>query len=77
MSGRNQLGALLGGFILGNLIGAVLTLIFTPQSGEEMRANIQNKYIELQGRNKYRDYDREESAPMGPEPSGSGGGRPG
>lgn len=77
MSNRNKLGKFLSGYILGSLIGAVLALIFAPESGEEMRDQIRSKYIELQARNSYRDYDLKESAAEGPEPFGSGDGRPG
>ena len=41
------IGALLVGFILGGLSGAVIALLFAPQSGEETRALIKDKSIEL------------------------------
>lgn len=77
MSNRNKAGKFLSGYILGSLIGAILALIFAPQSGEEIRDQIRSKYIELQARTSDRDYDLKESAAEGPEPFGPGGGRPG
>jgi gas vesicle protein len=41
---------ILGGFLLGGLIGAGTALLFAPQSGEETRAAIQNKTVELRDR---------------------------
>jgi gas vesicle protein len=38
------------GFIFGGLVGAVLALLFAPQSGEETRAQIKETGIELQDR---------------------------
>ena len=38
------------GFIFGGLVGAVLALLFAPQSGEETRAQIKEAGIELQDR---------------------------
>jgi len=42
--------AFLAGLILGGLIGAVVALLFAPQSGEETRRQLQEKGIELQAR---------------------------
>jgi YtxH-like protein len=50
MSDRDVLGALLVGFvgfILGGLAGALAALLFAPQSGQETRALIRDKSIEL------------------------------
>ncbi len=43
-------GEFLLGFIFGGLVGAVLALLFAPQSGEETRAQIKEAGIELQDR---------------------------
>lgn len=40
----------LGGLLLGGLIGAGTALLFAPQSGRKIRAEIQNKTIELRDR---------------------------
>ena len=47
MSDRDEFGAFLIGFIVGGLSGAVVALLFAPQSGEETRALIKDKSIEL------------------------------
>ena len=50
MSDRDVLGALLVGFvgfIIGWLSGALAALLFAPQSGQETRALIKGKSIEL------------------------------
>src|SRR4030095_7822475 len=47
MSDRDEFGAFLVGFIVGGLSGAVVALLFAPQSGEETRALIKDKSIEL------------------------------
>ncbi|MEW6093855.1 MAG: YtxH domain-containing protein [Chloroflexota bacterium] len=47
MSDRDDLGAFLIGFVVGGLTGAVVALLFAPQSGEETRAVIKEKSIEL------------------------------
>ena len=46
-SDRDESGAFLVGFIVGGLTGAVVSLLFAPQSGEETRALIKDKSIEL------------------------------
>ena len=46
-SDRDEFGAFLVGFIVGGLTGAVVSLLFAPQSGEETRALIRTKSIEL------------------------------
>jgi gas vesicle protein len=50
MSERDEFGAFLVGFIVGGLSGAVVALLFAPQSGEETRALIKDKGIELRDR---------------------------
>jgi len=47
MSDRDEFGAFLVGFIVGGLSGAVVALLFAPQTGEETRALIRDKSIEL------------------------------
>ena len=47
MSDRDVVGALFVGFILGGLTGALAALLFAPQSGQETRALIRDKSIEL------------------------------
>ena len=47
MSERDDFGAFLVGFVVGGLTGAVVSLLFAPQSGEETRALIKDKSIEL------------------------------
>jgi len=42
--------AFLAGLILGGLTGAVVALLFAPQSGEETRRQLQEKGIELRER---------------------------
>ena len=47
MSERDEFGAFLVGFIVGGLTGAVAALVFAPQSGEETRAVIKERSIEI------------------------------
>lgn len=48
MSNRdNSFAAFLAGFFAGGLVGAAVALLFAPQAGEETRAQIQQKSIEL------------------------------
>ena len=47
MAERDEFGAFLVGFIVGGLTGAVAALLFAPQSGEETRAVIKERSIEL------------------------------
>lgn len=42
-----DLGSFLAGFVIGGLIGAGVALLMAPQSGEETRALIADKSIEL------------------------------
>ena len=50
MSDRDEFGAFLIGFVVGGLAGAVTALLLAPQSGEETRAIIREKSIELADR---------------------------
>lgn len=50
MSERDEFGAFLVGFIVGGLTGAVVALLLAPQSGEETRALIKERSIELRDR---------------------------
>ena len=43
----NSLGTFLVGFIFGGITGAVISLLYAPQSGEQTRAVIKEKAIEL------------------------------
>lgn len=45
-----DLGSFLAGFVIGGLIGAGVALLTAPQSGEETRAMIGEKGIELRDR---------------------------
>lgn len=47
MAERDDFGAFLIGFVVGGLTGAVISLLFAPQSGEETRTVIKEKSIEL------------------------------
>lgn len=47
MSDRDDFGAFLIGFIVGGVAGAVTALLLAPQSGNETRALIKDKSIEL------------------------------
>ena len=47
MADRDEFGAFLVGFLVGALSGAVVALLFAPQSGEETRALIGERSIEL------------------------------
>ncbi|MCE1252294.1 MAG: YtxH domain-containing protein [Anaerolineae bacterium] len=50
MSDRDEFGAFLMGFIVGGVAGAISALLLAPQSGEETRAIIKEKSIELRDR---------------------------
>jgi gas vesicle protein len=47
MAERDEFGAFLIGFVIGGLTGAVVSLLFAPQSGEETRVIIKERAIEL------------------------------
>jgi gas vesicle protein len=47
MSERDDFGAFMIGFVVGTLTGAVVSLLFAPQSGEETRVLIKERAIEL------------------------------
>ncbi len=50
MSDRDEFGAFLVGFIVGGLSGAVVALLFAPQSGEETRTLLKERSIEIRDR---------------------------
>ena len=43
-------GAVTTGMVIGGLVGAVIALLYAPSSGEETRAKMRGKAIELQNR---------------------------
>jgi len=47
MAEKDEFGALLVGFVIGGLTGAVAALLMAPQSGEDTRRVIKEKAIEL------------------------------
>jgi len=47
MSERSQLGAILGAFAVGAVVGAGIALLYAPQSGRETRELITRKTREL------------------------------
>ncbi len=47
MSEKSDFGAFLIGFLVGGLTGAAVSLLFAPQSGEETRALIRDKAIDI------------------------------
>ncbi len=70
----NKYGAFFVGLIAGGLTGALIAVLFAPQSGSETRARI-NETIQLPNlRNREPEVELEAA---GPEPFGAGGGRPG
>ncbi len=46
MSDNNQ-GAFIAGFLIGGIAGAAAAILMTPQSGEKIRLQLQEKGIEL------------------------------
>ncbi len=50
MSDNDGFSSFLVGFIVGGLTGAVVSLLLAPQSGEETRAVLKDKAIELKDR---------------------------
>jgi gas vesicle protein len=57
MSDSNHTGAFVTGFILGGLAGAAAALLMTPQSGEKMRLQIQERGIGLKSQFGNLDFD--------------------
>ena len=47
MSNRDDFGTFVIGLVVGGITGAMLALLFAPQSGEETRTVIKEKAIEL------------------------------
>lgn len=47
MSDHDEFGAFLVGFIVGGVTGAIAALLLAPQTGEETRAVIRDRSIEL------------------------------
>lgn len=47
MSDNNDFGNFFAGFIMGGLVGAAVALLMAPHSGEETRAIIKDRSIEL------------------------------
>jgi gas vesicle protein len=47
MADRDEFGAFMIGFLVGALSGAVVSLLFAPQTGEETRVLIKERAIEL------------------------------
>ena len=48
MDNRDDIGMLAVGLIVGARTGVVIALLFAPQSGEQTRAQVREKSIELQ-----------------------------
>jgi gas vesicle protein len=46
---ENGGGSFFLGFLVGAMAGAAAALLLTPQSGEELRRNIEQKSVELKG----------------------------
>lgn len=47
MSEKDNFGSFLVGFLVGGLAGAVVALLYAPQSGQDTRGAIKDKAIEL------------------------------
>jgi gas vesicle protein len=47
MAEKDNFGSFLVGFLVGGIAGAVVALLYAPQSGEETRGQIKEKAIEL------------------------------
>ncbi len=47
MAERNDFGAFMAGLLVGGAIGAILALLYAPQSGEETRALLREKTTEV------------------------------
>ena len=50
MSNRNNGADFFAGLIIGGLIGAALSILLAPQSGEETRAQLRDKSLEFKDR---------------------------
>ena len=50
MADNSKGGEFLAGFILGGLVGAAIGLLLAPQPGEETRAQLMERGIELKAR---------------------------
>jgi gas vesicle protein len=50
MSNRNSGAEFFAGLIIGGLIGAALSILLAPQSGEETRAQLRDKGLEFKDR---------------------------
>jgi gas vesicle protein len=50
MSDSDDFGSFMAGLIVGGLVGAAVALLMAPQSGEETRAVIRDRGIELKDR---------------------------
>ena len=50
MAEKDEFGALLVGFVIGGVTGALAALLMAPQSGEDTRRVIKEKAIELSDR---------------------------
>jgi gas vesicle protein len=47
MAERDNFGSFLAGIVIGGIAGAVVALLYAPQTGEQTRAVIKEKAIEL------------------------------
>jgi gas vesicle protein len=50
MTDRSGGAEFFAGLVIGGLVGATLALLLAPQSGEETRAQIRDKSLEIKGR---------------------------
>ncbi len=57
--GNDGFGSFLAGFVVGGLAGAIVALLFAPQSGAETRTLIKDKTIELKDKaaSSYREFE--------------------
>jgi gas vesicle protein len=58
MAEHDDFGSFLAGFFIGGIAGAIVALLFAPQSGEETRALLREKAIELRDKSaeKFEDF---------------------
>ena len=59
---NNDFGAFLAGFVIGGLVGAATALILAPQSGDEMRAQLAQKSVDLRDMGTERAHQYQERA---------------